>query len=99
MVDKEAVIKGKIQDIGTDCFPDDEVDWNVLGIQHHGVYTAVESKPSGFIGYEKFKFILTFKQDGEPHVEGCYRWEGGQWLMLFTDPATKTEEWKGLFRS
>lgn len=91
---REAAVRERIQDIGEDTFPDDEVDWKVLHIRHSGDYcfAEVEAEPAT-VGYPRFIFVVHF--DGFGHMQecGCYCMADGQWTLLTTTPGTPSD-WK-----
>ena len=97
MISRDQVIREKIQVIGEDSFPDDEVTWNSGEIVHTGHYSSVEAVPEpSTVGYEKFKFILGFVDEKKFYVVGCYCWHNNGWSLLFDDPKAK-DDWKKLF--
>ena len=89
---REAAIRERIQDIGEDTFPDDDVDWKLLGFRHEGDYCFAEVEPDT-VGYPRFIFVLHFDGFGHMHECGCYCMADGSWTLLSTTPGAPTD-WK-----
>jgi hypothetical protein len=90
---RESTIREHIQEIASDAFPDDDVQWKVRGFHHSGDYSFVEVEPvPPTVGYPKFIFVLHF--DGFGHMQdcGCYCWNGA-WQLHSTSPGAP-QDWK-----
>ncbi len=97
MSDRDSIIRERIQELGEESFPDDEVAWSVQTIVHKGPYSAVEAVPSpATVGYEKCRFILGFTNPDTCFVVGSYCWNGSGWSLLFSDPRAR-DDWQKLF--
>src|SRR5438309_8920020 len=97
-VDRDELIRAKINDLGRKSFPDDpDVLWHVRSILHANNYSFVEAEPTpATVGYPRLMFVLSFAFGAEPAVVGCYGFERGLWSLLFTTPNTPAD-WVGLF--
>ncbi|MHC4874353.1 MAG: hypothetical protein ACYTFY_21075 [Planctomycetota bacterium] len=92
MATREEIINRDIQTIGSESFPDDDVNWEILDIVNDGGYYFVETAPdSDDVGYEKFIIILKFTDAENYVVAGCFCWEDEQWNLLFTDALEESE--------
>jgi hypothetical protein len=95
--DRDGMIRARINDLGSQSFPDDpDVVWLLRRIVHYDKYTFVEAEPnSARLGYARFMFVLSFTT-AEPDVVGCYCLDNGLWRLLFTTPNTPSD-WTGVF--
>jgi hypothetical protein len=93
---REEAIRQGIQKIGTQWFPNDEVQWSVRRMTHHGVFSLVEAVPApDTVGYPRFEFVLHFRRDSAFEVAGCYCWNHERWELLFTSPGVPGD-WLGI---
>ncbi len=91
---REGAIRERIQDIGEDTFPDDDVDWKLLGVRHSGDYCFAEVEPEpDTVGYPRFIFVLHFDAFGHMQECGCYCMADGNWTLLTTTPGMP-DDWK-----
>jgi len=94
--ERERIIRERIQGIGEDTFPDDEVHWRVLSIRHVAEYSLVEAEPvPATVGDPGFAFVLHFDAGGNMQDCGCYCLDRGTWNLLCTTPGTPTS-WRAL---
>ena len=91
---REALIRERINEVGQESFPDDpDVDWAILKMTHHGVFSIVEVEPSpDEVGYSRFEFVLHFPSPDDLGVAGCYCWSHDRWELLFTSSEVP-DEW------
>jgi hypothetical protein len=94
--ERKQVILEHIGEIAGDTFPDDDVEWKVLGIRHEGEYSFVESEPvPPTVGYPRFKFVLRFEAFGRVHDVGCYALVGDKWSLLAATPGAP-QDWRSI---
>ncbi len=65
---REAGVRERIQDIGEDLSPDDNVDWKILHLLDSGDFCFAEVAPEpDTVGYPRFIFVLHL--DGFGHMQ------------------------------
>ena len=96
MVDREPIVAARIDEIGRDSFPDDDVAWRVLGIRDVGAYCFAEADATPpTVGYPRFRFVLRFETESQFLLVGCYAWIEDRWTVLFTSTGAPTD-WQAI---
>jgi hypothetical protein len=94
---RDEIIDSRINDIGRESFPEEDVSWKVLKVVHVGVYSFVEAEADPpTVGYPKFVFVMTFETRDKPSLVACYEGDGNRWGLLFSTPDTPSD-WQDLF--
>lgn len=92
---REELLRKKLQDIARDAFPDDDVEWRVIAIRHHGAYAFVEAEARPpTVGYPAFIFVQHFDAVGMRDC-GCYAKMKDGWKILCTTPGAPGD-WKNI---
>ncbi|MBW2713910.1 MAG: hypothetical protein JRC77_09185 [Deltaproteobacteria bacterium] len=74
-------------EIADENFPDDlGLEWEIRGFTHKGALSFAEVEPSGDTGYERYQFVFSTAEEGDPIFIAEYAFEDGAYYLLATDP-------------
>ena len=92
--EREALLREKLQAIGTDVFPDYEVQWSTVAIRHHGSYSFLEAESEPSI-YPGVIFVKRFDEAGNMQDCGCYVKMPDGWRLHYAT-IDAPEDWKSI---
>jgi hypothetical protein len=87
-------VEEHIQGVGSESFPDNNVEWRVIEIEHRAQFTLVKTMPyPNSVGYDRFVFVFVFNPDHtDAQLKAVYAKHSGTYGLLFTSDAGEYPE-------